>query len=126
MSKQALKPSTTLNLYQDTQPNSTFAREGQRYKKTIQDSRDYQLDPFSSFGKLKPLPQKQKNRPFTAKYRETKIIPKEKRIDKSRSRSARRKHHDLIHHKIELDGDEVAKTEKKREETKKELKSLLN
>jgi hypothetical protein len=32
----------------------------------------------------------------------------------------------LIHHKIELDGDEVAKTEKKREETKKELKSLLN
>ena len=108
---------------------STFAREGFAKKTDRTDHRDFPLcPPKSSFGVPTITPKR--TRPRTAKVAISVKPRKPIRSDRVRSRSAKSKRSDK--HKEAKDGEinadlnfDIEELEKKRNETKKELKSLL-
>ena len=124
------RPSATVSNFNVTEKGSTFARNGFSKRDDITDNRDYMAAPTSSFGNPAAVPKRV--RPATAKASTKKSRPSSahpkstvKRTDKTRSRSARRKHEEMFPKEINADLTLIETLEKKRDETKKELKSLL-
>lgn len=128
--KNGLRPPAYATSFRVTH-GSTFAKDGLSKQQITTDNRDWVPEPYSSFAvsakpvtKPRVVPPKVANRirPGTAKP----IVNADK--PKSRSRSARRRQtqYDAIFSAPKINADlEIERLEKKREETKQELKSLL-
>jgi patatin-like phospholipase/acyl hydrolase len=132
LNKSYMRPSATMTSVKNNVRGSSFAREGFSKKNEKADQRDFMLKPTSSFG-VPAIPPK-RTRPRTAKVKISVKPRKPIRSNRVRSRSAKSKKEDKNKEnkdafkdgKINADLNfDIEVLEKKRNETKKELKSLL-